>query len=366
MRRAPQLAKYEVLEELGHGGMATVYRARDRRLGRRGRREGHPSPSARFAGGRARASTPRRRRWPSSGTRTSSTSTTSANPTRPISTWWSPWCAARRCASSCRSAGRCPPKSPPRVGLELLAALAHANSNGVVHRDVKPENVLVERRPSSVLPSDGRAGPGAERPAGRREADRLRDRQAPRRAGRDVNGPGAREPCAHGARADRGGRGRRSLGRLRRRRSPLRVHGRSPPIRRGQSGAGLAASPRRRVPRGASRAPDRRRGLERDPRSRARSRSGGSLLGRERDARRHRSRASPARCGVPGARSRGMDRGLRRPSTPSTRDRIIDRLCVLAGDARESAATCSPRQPTTTAPSRIARTTRTSCGSSRG
>src|SRR6476469_8217375 len=32
--RVPSLSKYEVHEELGHGGMATVYRAHDKRLGR--------------------------------------------------------------------------------------------------------------------------------------------------------------------------------------------------------------------------------------------------------------------------------------------------------------------------------------------
>src|SRR5687768_10085309 len=32
--RLPQLTKYDVIEEIGHGGMATVYRARDRRLAR--------------------------------------------------------------------------------------------------------------------------------------------------------------------------------------------------------------------------------------------------------------------------------------------------------------------------------------------
>src|SRR6185312_7966102 len=33
-RAFPTLAKYDVIEEIGHGGMATVYRARDTRLAR--------------------------------------------------------------------------------------------------------------------------------------------------------------------------------------------------------------------------------------------------------------------------------------------------------------------------------------------
>jgi serine/threonine protein kinase len=32
--RKPELEKYDIFEEIGHGGMATVYRAHDRRLGR--------------------------------------------------------------------------------------------------------------------------------------------------------------------------------------------------------------------------------------------------------------------------------------------------------------------------------------------
>src|SRR5271154_6458426 len=33
-RSLPALAKYDVIEEIGHGGMATVYRAMDKRLAR--------------------------------------------------------------------------------------------------------------------------------------------------------------------------------------------------------------------------------------------------------------------------------------------------------------------------------------------
>ena len=42
--------------------------------------------------------------------------------------------------------GAMPPEIAAAVGLELLAALAHANSHGVVHRDVKPENILIDRQ----------------------------------------------------------------------------------------------------------------------------------------------------------------------------------------------------------------------------
>ena len=105
-----------------------------------------------------------------------------------------------------------PPEIAAALGLELLAALAHAHGNGVVHRDVKPENVLLERRRPSQPERRRRTSAPSTSATGQRvlgEADRLRHRQAPRRPGRDLDRPGARKPRAHGARADRGRRGRR-------------------------------------------------------------------------------------------------------------------------------------------------------------
>jgi len=44
------------------------------------------------------------------------------------------------------------------IGVEVCAAVAHAHAHGVVHRDIKPDNVIVrERRAPRILDSGGRA-----------------------------------------------------------------------------------------------------------------------------------------------------------------------------------------------------------------
>ena len=164
--RFPTLAKYDVLDELGHGGMATVYRARDRRLGR--------DVAVKVIHPHLRDS-------------------------REI---------AHRFA----------------VEAKAVAKLRHPNIVEVfdVSSEDEPEQYLVVEllrgltlrkllQVHGALPPEVAAVIGVEllpgRPAGRpraRQADRLRDREAPRRQRHDVDRPGARQPRPHGARADRG------------------------------------------------------------------------------------------------------------------------------------------------------------------
>jgi eukaryotic-like serine/threonine-protein kinase len=57
--------------------------------------------------------------------------------------------------------GPMPAEVAAAVALQLAGALAHANGHGVVHRDVKPENVLIERKPPPSHPGSDSQLPSA-------------------------------------------------------------------------------------------------------------------------------------------------------------------------------------------------------------
>ena len=78
--------------------------------------------------------------------------------------------------------GPLPVRRVLELGLEVAHALAFAHGQGLVHRDVKPQNVLLDAR----------------RP---RQGDRLRDRAVARRRRTDRDGHGARDEPLHRARA---------------------------------------------------------------------------------------------------------------------------------------------------------------------
>jgi serine/threonine-protein kinase len=139
----PQLDKYEVLEELGAGGMATVYRARDLRLDRevavkiihKHLRE-NAEIGARFD---AEARAVAKLRHPN----IVEVYDVSApdEPDKYIVVELSRGTTLRRALTKFRDM---PPEVAAALGLDLASALGHAHAAGVIHRDLKPENVLIE------------------------------------------------------------------------------------------------------------------------------------------------------------------------------------------------------------------------------
>ncbi len=145
----PTLSKYELLEEIGHGGMATVYRARDPRLGRevaiklihKHLRE-NPEVAKRFVD-EARAAAKLRHQaivdvYDVSGP---------DDDERYLVVELVRGTTLRKLLQQHRD-------MPAEIGASIVyvlcGALDHAHASGIIHRDVKPENVLVE------LPADRR------------------------------------------------------------------------------------------------------------------------------------------------------------------------------------------------------------------
>jgi eukaryotic-like serine/threonine-protein kinase len=148
--RFPQLAKYELLEQIGHGGMATVYRARDRRLGREvAVKVIHPhlrdslEVASRF---QTEAKAVAKLHHPNI---VEVYDVSEAN--EPEQYLVAELVRGTTLRKLQQQRGAMPPEIAAAIALEVLAALAHANASGVVHRDIKPENVLIEHR---ALPPD--------------------------------------------------------------------------------------------------------------------------------------------------------------------------------------------------------------------
>ncbi|HEX9294493.1 MAG TPA: serine/threonine-protein kinase [Polyangiaceae bacterium] len=139
----PHLAKYEIVEELGHGGMATVYRARDQRLHRdvavkiihKHLRESK-EVSIRFE---AEARAVAKLRHPNIIEVYDVSGEDDAD--KYIVVELSRGITLRLLLARF---GEMPPEVAAALGIELASALSHAHAAGVIHRDLKPENVLVD------------------------------------------------------------------------------------------------------------------------------------------------------------------------------------------------------------------------------
>jgi eukaryotic-like serine/threonine-protein kinase len=141
--RSPELEKYELLEEIGHGGMATVYRARDKRLGREVAvkvihhhlRE-NQEVAARFV---SEARAVAKVKHPSI-VEVYDVSDTDESERYLVQELVRGTTLRQLLATR----GFLPAEIAAAMGVEVGSALEHAHGLGVIHRDVKPENVLLE------------------------------------------------------------------------------------------------------------------------------------------------------------------------------------------------------------------------------
>jgi eukaryotic-like serine/threonine-protein kinase len=150
----PRLERYEISNEIGHGGMATVYRALDKRLERwvavkvmHPHLRGTDEARARFA---REAHAVARLRHPGileiydySGSESDEAYIATELLTGPT------------LKAFVDSVDEVPAEVAACVGVELARALAAAHAEGIVHRDVKPENILLHQNAGLKLTDFG-------------------------------------------------------------------------------------------------------------------------------------------------------------------------------------------------------------------
>ena len=160
----PRLDKYELLEELGHGGMATVYRARDLRLER--------EVAVKLIHKHLRENAEVRRRFVAEAKAVAKLRHHGIVDVYDVSDEEDEerYLVAElirgttlRCVLE--DHGALPAEIAAVITCMLCDAVEHAHEAGVIHRDIKPENVLLELGQGSERPSSPRDG---SNPSGRR------------------------------------------------------------------------------------------------------------------------------------------------------------------------------------------------------
>jgi serine/threonine-protein kinase len=137
-----ELTKYELLDEIGHGGMATVFRARDPRLNRevavkvihRHLRES-PEVAARF---RSEALAVAKIKHPNIVEVYDVSGEDELDKYLVVEL-----IRGMTLRQLLLEQGPLPPEIAACIGVEVARALAAAHREGIVHRDIKPENVLL-------------------------------------------------------------------------------------------------------------------------------------------------------------------------------------------------------------------------------
>jgi hypothetical protein len=152
--RFPTLAKYEVKEEIGHGGMATVYRALDPRLSR--------DVAIKVIHPHLRDSLEAKTRFHAEAKAVAMLRHPNIVEVYDVSSEDEPdqylvveLVRGVTLRKILQDRGALPPEVAAALGVEMLAALAHAHSAGVVHRDIKPENVMLEHRTTQSAATPG-------------------------------------------------------------------------------------------------------------------------------------------------------------------------------------------------------------------